>query len=404
MNRDMPNLRALFYSHDTLGLGHMRRSLAISEQLSSEMAGLSTLVLTGSAMAHGFRIPAGTDYIKLPSVRKLDNEVYGSRSLGVPFDVTLRLREELILNVTANYRPNFFFVDNVPLGMGGEVRRTLQYLRAESPDTRIFLNLRDILDDSAYIVPLWRRQGIVDVLDRLYDRIFIYGSADVYDLIREYELPETIREKTLFCGYIPRPVDKMASRRARSKMCGNGEKLILVTAGGGADGNALIENYLHALPQIACDNSVASFVITGPDMEPREAGRLAAKGRRLPHTTCVDFCDDVLAYMDAADLVVSMAGYNTISEILSLRKRAIAVPRVHPRTEQLIRSERLQDLGLLRMIHPAELSPRRLAAEVSESLRAPEPRESPLEFRGVERLAEEIRSMMGANSQEAAHA
>jgi predicted glycosyltransferase len=86
-----------------------------------------------------------------------------------------------------------------------------------------------------------------------------------------------------------------------------------------------------------------------------------------------------------------MAGYNTVSEILYLRKRAILVPRTRPRTEQLIRARRLHDLGLAHMIHPGQMHGRLLAERVIWSLESPEPLDSGLEFRAAQQLAREIR-------------
>jgi len=382
--------RALFYSHDTLGLGHLRRTLLLCAGLGERFHDLSILMITGSPMAHAFRIPPGVDYVKLPSVRKLDNEQYDSRYLRVPFDQTLRLREQIILQTTANYEPDFLFVDNVPLGMKGELSPTLEYVRENMPATRVFLNLRDILDDAREIVPLWERLGVFQALDRYYDLIFIYGLPTVFDPVREYGWPESVRRKTCFCGYIPRPVDREASRQARADLCPDGEKLVMVTVGGGADGAHVIENYLHALPQITPGARVRSLVLLGPEMDSEHSRRLCGAPRSEP-VTFLDFCDDPLPYMDAADVVVSMAGYNTISEILALQKRAVVVPRTRPRVEQLIRSSRLQDLGLLRMIHPDELSPTRLAGEVTTLLGASGgPVASDLEFSAVDRLASHL--------------
>ena len=47
-----------------------------------------------------------------------------------------------------------------------------------------------------------------------------------------------------------------------------------------------------------------------------------------------------------------MAGYNTFCEILSYDKRALVIPRLEPRKEQLIRAARAQDFGLLKVLVP----------------------------------------------------
>ena len=380
--------RALFYSHDTLGLGHLRRTLLLCEGLNQRLPALSMLVVTGSAIAHGFRIPPGVDYIKLPCVTKLGNENYDSRSLSIPFSTTWSLREQIIHQTAVNYRPDYLFVDNVPLGMKGEMVRTLDFVREHLPGTRVFLILRDILDDQNHVISLWNRLRVFEAIEKYYDRVLIFGQPDVFDPVSEYEWPRSIRRKTAFCGYIPRQSDRKRSAVLRKRYCNRGTRFVMVTVGGGSDGVSVIEAYLEALPDLLREADIRSLVLLGPEMNPSEAKRLRLC--RQQGITFKGYCDDPLSFMDAADVVVTMAGYNTISEVLALRKKAIAVPRVYPRTEQLIRSQRLHDLGLLRMIHPSELNPQRLAREVLDSLRTEPPAPGLVQFSAFEKLSSEI--------------
>lgn len=382
--------RALFYSHDTLGLGHLRRTLLVCEGIRSRFPGLSTLIMTGSAMAHAMRIPDGVDHIKLPSVFKVGRQHYESRSLKVPFETIRRLREQIILQTTALYRPDFFFVDNVPAGMKGEILRTLRYVKTGLPDTRVFLILRDILDDKKKIVPFWRKSGDYEVLETLYDRIFVCGSPGLFDLVREYDFPRSLVQKTSFCGYLPRTSPNGSADELRRKYCPNGEKLILVTLGGGSDGGHVVENYLAALPRVLEEGPVVSVVLLGPDMDRAEASRLISLRPPDCDVTFLDFCREPTTFMKAADCVISMAGYNTISELLWLRKKSVVIPRTFPRSEQLIRSRLLHQRGMVEMIHPVELTPGVLAAKIVKSLTGSAPPKSFLSFTAIERLTAEL--------------
>jgi predicted glycosyltransferase len=80
------SLKLLICTNETLGLGHLRRALRIAGGLHAEIPNLSTLVLTGSAMVHGFRLPAGVDYVKLPSLLKETKLAYTSKCLPLPFE------------------------------------------------------------------------------------------------------------------------------------------------------------------------------------------------------------------------------------------------------------------------------------------------------------------------------
>ena len=90
----------------------------------------------------------------------------------------------------------------------------------------------------------------------------------------------------------------------------------------------------------------------------------------LPQVSLQDFSDDMMSLMAAADVVVAMGGYNTVCELLTLRKRAVVVPRVQPSHEQCIRAERMAAIGLLRMLHPNQLTPGALLDAVQAELAA----------------------------------
>lgn len=284
--------------------------------------------------------------------------------------------------------------------MKGEIRKTLEYIRKELPATRVILNLRDIVDSARHVVPLWRQFGVYEVLEKFYDRIFIYGQPSIFDPLTEYGFPGALRHKARFCGYIPREADKRSSKQLRRRVGARDDKFIVLTVGGGSDGAPIIDNYLRALPLVLKETSVVSAILLGPEIDPQEAQRFRLRAGR-PAVQFVDFSDDPLAYIGAADLVVSMAGYNTVSEILALGKRAIVIPRVRPRQEQLIRSRRLHEMGLLNMIHPSNLTPERLAGEILSILRSGEPRPaSTLDFGGMDRLGNEMRLLINENARQ----
>ncbi len=390
--------RLLFYSHGTMGLGHLRRTLLICQGLRANFQNLSSLIVTGSTMAHGFRVSPGIDYVKLPSVTKLDNEIYESRSLALTFQEIWKLREQILLQTTLNYKPDFFLVDNVPLGMRGEARRALAYIKDHLPNTRVFLVLRDILDSSSSIVPYWQESSMFEAIDHFYDRIFICGLPVIFDPVAEYQFPESIRRKTSFGGYIARPFDVEAAQRVRQQFCPHGEKLVVVTVGGGSDGADVVENFLRALPEVCHAIPVVSTVLLGPEMDPEIARQLKSVSPDGCPITFIEFHEDAAAYLAAADLVVSMAGYNTISEILCLRKKALVIPRIWPRTEQLIRSRRLQELGLLKMIHPGNLDSSIFAKEIIEGLNSPGIRQIFLKFDAIDNLTAELETMIRGRS------
>jgi predicted glycosyltransferase len=206
-----------------------------------------------------------------------------------------------------------------------------------------------------------------------FDGVAVLGHPHVFDVRTEYHFPEALRLKTSFCGYISKdePVRPRAEVHCELQVS-DGDKLALVTTGGGEDGYQLLQNYLQGLPSTG-QPRFKSLIITGPDLAPGQAGAISTLAQARPGVRVLDFTADMLSYINAADVVVSMAGYNTICEILSLKKKAVVVPRVHPVEEQRIRAERMSKLALFRMILPPDLNPRSLMDAVTRQLDAPNP-------------------------------
>lgn len=367
-------VRILFYSHDTFGLGHIRRTLAVCEALSKAVEDASMLVLTGSSAVHLLRIPDRVDYVKLPCVTKVGDEHYESKFLNLDFDAIRALREEIIFRTAVNYAPDMILIDNVPLGMKGELLKTLHYFREFHSGTRIILNFRDVIDEPRRVIPNWTSNLVYDAIDFFYDRVLVYGSPDVFDFVREYRLPAGVAGKVEYVGYIARATRPGAADLIRRRLVDQGEKLALITAGGGGDGYQVIEKYLEGLASADPIVRMHSHIVLGTDMPATHRETLLSRfGRKSrvsgnQRVSFADIYDDLTDYVEAADVVLSMGGYNTISEILSLGKRSVVVPRVAPRLEQWIRCSRMAELGLLRVVHPADATPGRLVNEVLHSL------------------------------------
>jgi predicted glycosyltransferase len=388
--------KIMVYSHDAFGLGNIRRMLAICTHLLKSIPNLSILLVSGSPMLQSFRMPQGLDYIKLPCINRGESGQMAVKYLGVDIEGTVRLRSELILTAAKNYQPDLVLVDKKTYGIKGELTATIDYLKSNLPETKLVLLLRDILDTPEKIINEWQKEGYYQALEKLYDRILVVGMPEVFDLPQEYKFPIAIDFKVDFCGYI-RKKPGLKSRRTVRRELGiqRQEKLVLVTPGGGEDGYQLIDSYLKGLTKIG-DRSIRSLLFCGPEMPPEQQKQIRKKAALYPQVKVLEFTDDLMSYIDAADLVVCMSGYNTICEVLSQGKLAIAVPRIKPAQEQLIRSQRMAKLGFLKTIHPDELTPKLLINTVIEQLETTNchPIVSRLDLNGLPRIAESISHLL----------
>lgn len=392
--RRAPAVATLLYCHDTYGLGHLRRTLAIARRLSASPSIGSQLVVTGSPVEHRFELPPDTDTVKLPAVEKLGDEAYAARSLGVGFPAVRAVRRELILGAVRAFRPDLVIVDHSPAGVGGEVLPALQHLRRSSPGTRIVLGLRDVIDDPARVRETWARDGIHTVLDELYDLIVVYGRQDVVDVVRDYNFSPRAAARTRFVGYLGREVVPRSRDAVLHETGLATERLAVVAAGGGGDGERLMATAIAAAASHRAPRDLGWVLVGGPLMPRAAFRRLTDAARGLRRVRVVEFLDNLPGTIGAADVVVAMAGYNAVCEILQSGRPAVLVPRVHPRLEQWIRAERLAERGLVRTLHPADATPRRL---LRETLTAMDGRVPPLPaglMDGMPRLERELRLLV----------
>ena len=180
----------LMYSHDTYGLGHIRRSMAIAAHLLGPRVNI--LILTGSPIAGRFPFPEQIDFVRIPGMIKRTNEEYLPLSIKINARHALDIRKNIITATVKTFQPQLFIVDKEPLGLKREVLPALQWLRRNRPGTRTILGLRDIMDDGPTTRQEWRDKGVYQILEELYSEIWVYGNRELYDPIREYGISDTV--------------------------------------------------------------------------------------------------------------------------------------------------------------------------------------------------------------------
>ncbi len=362
-------MRLMVYSHDTFGLGNIRRMLAICTHMHASIPDLSILIVSGSPMLQSFRVVQGIDYIKLPCLKRTELGELGVRFLDLDVTEIVRLRRELILSTVASYRPDVVLVDKKPDGLAGELEPSLRHIKCSLPQTRIHLVLRDILDSSSVTVDAWTRRGYYNILRWFYDRVLVLGDQSIFDVCEEYQFPQDLREKVHHCGYVQRQLPGRSRSEIRQELGVEPEqRLVFVTAGGGEDGYQLFSASLAATSSLAQRLPLKTLLVTGPELGTEQTQAICRAAQTQDGLQVIEFTDDLMSYMNAADIVISMAGYNTICELLTLGKRSILVPRVRPIEEQRIRAERLAGFRAFRTILPDELTPRVLERAIEEEL------------------------------------
>lgn len=382
-------LKAMFYCHDTYGLGHLRRTLTLAHHFRKIRPEISQLIVTGSPIASSFSYPDGADFIKLPSVTKASDGTYEPRTLeSIDIDGMRDLRQALILAAAKKYQPDFLIVDHAPAGLKGEVVETLQYLKQHLPDTRLILGLRDVMDEAPTVRESWIRAGAYELFDDFYDRIFVYGHRHFYDVIEEYGISDKAADKTRFVGYLHRDAGRRTREEIRKSIDMQTDHLVLVTAGGGGDGRTLFEAMIRDL-ETTRQRDFDTLIVGGPLLSRDDRRELRGRLDKLGNVNVLPFTDDLPGYIGAANAVIGMGGYNTVCETLSLRRPTLIVPRVAPRKEQLIRATFLEQHGYVSKLHPQDLAPRSLVSGAFDLLENGDSRPA-LPMHGLTNMVDEL--------------
>lgn len=383
----MSEVRILMYSHDTFGLGHLRRCRAIAHALVARFKGIHILIISGSQIAGAFDFKARVDFVKIPSVIKLYNGEYTSIGRHIDIQETLDWRRDIILATASSFDPDLFIVDKEPLGLKGELLPTLAMLKNRG--CQLVAGLRDVMDDVESLTEEWSKHDTLAQMDRYFDAIWVYGPTGFWNPVAGMQLPDGFEKRMTYTGFLRRetPSSKMSAIENLPP------EYILVTAGGGGDGHALMQATLagHSINQ---DQQLPLLLVLGPFMRTRDREDIRATAAKLPKVQVIDFHPQAEWLLQRAAGVVSMAGYNTFCEVLSLNKQTLLVPRTEPRKEQLIRARRAAELGLVDTLMPEQAAdPQVMSKQLLELPGRPHPHDAGADrmLDGLDQICEEVR-------------
>lgn len=353
--------RFLFYTNECVGLGHLRRTMNLAEAVTRTDPDASALVITGAGAVLSERRHPRIDTVKLPEFSRDPAGSLQAARLGLDTDQLHTLRAQLAAAAAESFAPSVAVVDKTPLGLNDELLPALEALRG-SEHTKLVLGLRDIEDAPDVVRRRWADVGLRETIDRLYDTVLVYGpappdaDADEHGLV-DLDIP------VHHVGYVGAPLPSTGPSDLAPGY-------LLVTTGGGADGFPVFDAVLAALAVRPAD--VPVVLVTGPLMPALARAEVHARGEALG-IQVIDFRDDMPAVIAGSRAVITMAGYNTISEVLRAGKPTLVVPRTAPSREQLIRATALAESGAAEMLDISTATPATMADAIARLLLRPAP-------------------------------
>jgi predicted glycosyltransferase len=368
---DPAKFRIAFYSHDGYGLGHFRRSLLLAQKSQEHLGGLEILIVTGSSRAYFFDLPTDTQIVTLDTVTKDKDGNYTPRNDLMTLTETLSRRRKTLRRSLTGFNPNLLVVDHVPTGLRGELLPLLADLKAQG--TRLAIGLRDIIDEGPLVKNSWIKDGCSQLIEHLYDHIWVYGNQNVFDLGKLYGLSSSACERIEYLGYLRRSVHMAGPRETASTsiQVPSALKRIVCVSGGGEDGYPVGATFLETLELYP--HELEGTLITGPFMSRADSQSLASRFGSISNLQVLRFTTHLEQHINSADLIVTMGGYNAMMEAISTRKPTVVIPRVFPRKEQWMRASLFASRGLVRCIHPDDLTTASLFSEIKDALSSPPP-------------------------------
>ena len=356
-------MKIIQYSQHVLGIGHFMRSLEICRALSDH----EVILVTGGPPVDT-SMPKHVSEFRLPDLQ-MNQDFKGlfSTDKNLNVDQIKGERQKRLFALFEREKPDVFLIELYPFGRKAfrfELDPILQALYDKKlPPCGVICSVRDILvekDDHGK-----HEARVVRTLNRYFDRVLVHADPDLVEIRESFGPFDEISIPVDYTGYIaPKPPATVGQIIRKQMDMGDSDALIVASAGGGNVGALLLEAVLRAFLRVKRDNCRLQ-VFTGPFMKSRDFDSLRTLA---PAKAQVDrFVVDFISYLAAADLSVSMGGYNTTMNILATGVPALLWPFSQNR-EQRLRAERLADRGLLTVLRDADLQPDRLAAMMDQKL------------------------------------
>jgi len=378
--------RVIFYCQHVLGVGHLVRSTEIIRALCPHF---SVLLISGGEPVDGFRFPSDVEVVNLPALQTdadFSELQVCTSSRGI--EEVRDARKALLLSVLDEFVPDAFVIELFPFGrkrFAFELIPALEHIHQQHNRAKVVCSLRDILVQKRNQNE--HEERVCRIVNRYFDLILVHGDPHFQKLDETFSRLGDLNCPIRYTGYVAQRSPE--TQGVSGKIAPTVEPFILVTIGSGRyrNGQKLLRSTIETAPLLLQELPHRFVIFAGPFIPQEEFLNLRELAAQQPNITLARYTPDLMPYMKRADLSISMGGYNTIMNILSTGARAIVFPyTANDDQEQYIRAAKLDQLGVIDVLHPDALEPPKLAAVIRAALRRA-PAHFECDLRGAEKSA-----------------
>ncbi|NJM60181.1 MAG: glycosyl transferase [Oscillatoriales cyanobacterium RU_3_3] len=386
--------KLMFYCQHILGIGHLVRSMEIVRGLVEDF---EICFINGGKAIAGFEVPAGVEVVNLPAI-ETDPEfqnlsvVDDSRSL----EEVQEYRTNQLLQIFNSFQPDILMVELFPFGrrrFSFELIPLLDRVKATGRKTKVVCSLRDIVvtkqDQERH------EEKICKLMNQYFDMLLIHGDRKFQPLEESFSRISDLNCQVHYTGYVVQPSPVNPALTAEDKAVLNcGKPILLASIGGGRFGHELLECLVETSPILKKIIPHHIQIFTGPFFPDEKFAAMQMQVANRSNINIQRYTPNLMTYMAKADMSISMGGYNTTMNILTTGVRSMMLPFVgNGDLEQTIRSQKLEKLGILNMIRPADLEPRRFADRIVRCL-IETPNPVRLDLQGVDKTAGFLKGLL----------
>ncbi len=382
----------MFYCQHILGIGHLIRSIEIVRGLIDDF---QIYFINGGKVIEGFPIPANVEVINLPAI-ETDSEFRTLRVSEefVSVEAALDCRKTQLLDLFDRVHPDVLTIELFPFGRRRFSTELLPLLEiAKASGTRTICSLRDI------VVTKQDRERheakICKLMNRYFDVLLVHGDPKFIPLETSFSRVNDLNCDVYYTGYVVQKSEANVDETVDEikPFSSSQHPMILVSVGGGRFGHELLECVARTARLLEGKIPHRIQLFTGPFAPNEVLERLQQYASQCYNLTVDRYTPNFLNYMRRADLSISMAGYNTTLNVLTTGVRAMLLPfQGNDDREQTIRSERLEELGVVRVLRREDLEPEQLARKIVDALQQ-QPHRVSFDLQGVEKTAQIVRSI-----------
>lgn len=278
------------YAQNSLGSGH----LVMASRIAKEFKDWRVSIVDGGKPFHhdnNFNI------IKLPEIRlSQDRTVLLDSNGDVIGEETFELRKHVIDKFVSDYFCDVFITDLFPFAWykyANEIIYTIQKIKKNNKKARVVASVYDVLtvvhDKENYNQLM---NFIIDVINEYYDLILYHADSSYITFEEQFKFCDHLDVDIVTTGYVsPKDINYQDKKT---------KKRILCFGGGGI-------NYYYPVADVVAgvarelDPSITVDVIT-------------------------DYKPDIYKVLKEYDLVICTAGYNSVTEVIASRCKAVLIP------------------------------------------------------------------------------